>query len=121
AGEADIAVANNFFGGRNSSVFQLVETPITFNQVSLYYAAARGENASLLNIIDRYLQDWRADPDSLYYLALRQAITTPLQLVIPLWLKSTALAGAALTLLLLLFASILRWQVKQRTRQLQES
>ena len=121
AGEADIAVANNFFGGRNSSVFQLVETPITFNQVSLYYTAARGESASLLNTIDRYLLDWRADPDSLYYLSLRQAITTPLQLMIPLWLKSTVLAGGALTLLLLLFVSILRWQVKQRTRQLQES
>lgn len=42
AGQADAAVANHFYGRFHAAEHQLVETPLTFDQVSLYFVSAGG-------------------------------------------------------------------------------
>jgi PAS domain S-box-containing protein len=69
-GSVDAAIANNFFGDYFYQNYGLIKTPIAFNAVTLHYATAHGQNADLLQAIDRYLGAWIVEPNSPYYIAL---------------------------------------------------
>ncbi|WP_051074962.1 EAL domain-containing protein [Thioalkalivibrio sp. ALJ16] len=117
-GEADVAVSNNFYGRRHSLLHGLVETPITFGQVGLYYAAAPGQQTERLAIIDAYLERWKPLADSPYQHAMDATLLTPERPGLPDWVGWTLLLSAILVLLLALAGVVLRWQVRHRTREL---
>ena len=117
-GRADAVVCNNFVGARNAGRFGLVETPIMFQPVSLYFATTKGRNGDLLKGIDHYLARWRDDPDSVYFAALRRAMVPAPVTVVPAWLE-LVVAGAGGGLALLLgFSVALRWRVRRATAAL---
>lgn len=107
---ADAAVANNFFGQVNAARFSLVERPVTFNQVSLFYAALP-ERRALLDAIDVQLARWKADRESPYYEALVRAFSGDSTPRLPAW-ALPALSGMLATVLVLAgLALVLRWRV----------
>lgn len=120
-GRVDAVVTNNFFGRRNAPRHELVETPITFGQSSLYFAAPGSEQAPLLAAIDRHLTAWKGNADSPYYTALRAALTAPPRSALPPWLLPAAAVGSGLLIVLVAAALILRWQVNRRTTALAEA
>ena len=120
-GDADVAVSNNFYGGRHGASFDLLETPLTFNQVGLYFAVAKGRHAGLLAAIDEHLNTWMTNPESIYYSALRSATSTPKQISIPVWLTTLLWSIAAATAVLLGAVVTLRWRIQQRTVELKAS
>ncbi len=117
-GRADAVVSNPFFGGRHAAAYGLIQTPIIFEPVSLYFATGKGRNDELLNTIDRYLARWREDPDSIYFAALRHAMAPPPAIVLPTWLRLGLYGGVATVMLLLMFSMLLRWQVRRATAEL---
>ncbi|MBN2645123.1 MAG: EAL domain-containing protein [Desulfuromonadaceae bacterium] len=118
SGRADVTVTNSFFGGMYGYRYGLKENPLIFSPATLYFAVAQGQHPELLQRIDDYLSQWRLDGDSVYYQALKRAMTRPLQPVVPLhWLRWAAVGGALL-LILLVATGLLRWQVRRRTRDL---
>lgn len=120
AGEADAVVTNSFFAARNGGKYKLQETPIVFLPTNLYFASGKGRNAELLAQIDLHLTRWRRDPDSLYFAALHRAMATPQEVLLPNWALWSLAGGAAALLLLLGISLLLRWQVAQRTRELEQ-
>ena len=120
-GRVDAVVSNNFYNTRHPAEAPLVETPIVFQTVGLYYATASGHNHSLLQAIDRYLKAWMRDPGSLYFTALRQSMTPPTITVIPAWLRLGLLAAIGMATMLVIASLVLRWQVRQRTAELARS
>jgi len=120
-GQADALVTNNFFAGWHNRDYGLVETPIVFNPVGLYFAATKDADGDLLAVIDAHLVRWRADPDSYYYDALRRSMAAVPESRLSFRVKLTLVAGTSLLLLLLSMAALLRWQVRQRTTALQKS
>ncbi len=72
SGKADAAIANNFFGDFNAARHKLIETPIVYQPVRLYYATAQGRNADLLEPLDRQLAIWLKDPHSPYFAILKK-------------------------------------------------
>jgi len=76
-GEADAAVANQFFGDFFYRDYNLVKTPFIFSPTSLYFATARGKNQDILSAIDRHIKDWSDTPGSVYYRVLRRWIEKP--------------------------------------------
>lgn len=121
AGKADAVVANVYLGSRFAARFGLVETPIMLNPVGLYYATGKGKNDSLLRRIDHYLGQWRQDPDSVYFAAMRTAMLPAPETVVPRWLKVALWATAAIGSVLLVFTLLLRWQVRRATMALVET
>lgn len=119
--DADAAVTNHFYGQSNAGRFGLVETPITFNQASLFYAAGPGAGESLLPTIDRYLARWKREPDSPYYQALVRAYTGPPASQWPGWLLPAMIAVLGSLLLLGTVALLLRWRVRQATNDLRRA
>lgn len=122
AGEADVAITNNFYARRHARRHMLVETPITFDQVGLYYAAAPGRQDARLDVIDAYLQRWKSEAGSPYQQAMEQALEPPAgEGDIPAWAWSVLAAAVGIVLALALMAAWLRRTVRARTRDLREA
>ncbi len=64
-GEADVAVANHFYGTLHARQFGLEDTAIVFNPSALYFASRRG-NEELLNAIDNILPGLKKDTHSIF-------------------------------------------------------
>ncbi|MWV11346.1 EAL domain-containing protein [Pseudomonas sp. R-28-1W-6] len=120
-GEADAAVANQRFGDYHADQYGLISTPIMFQPARLFYATGKGRHAPLLTAIDRHLKAWQEQPDSLYYQIIQRWGGKPPQLRVPtsLWWGLATLA--ALFLLALAGALLLRRRVAEQTRHLSAS
>lgn len=117
-GDADVAVANNFFGNRQRGVHGLVETPLTFNQVGLFYAAPLGQHPTVLEHIDHYLALWQADPQSYYYTVLAESLAVPVERMVPRWLSWLVLLFAVLVIWFIVHVVLLRWAVQRKSGEL---
>lgn len=117
-GEADAVVSNSFFAAYNGHRYRLRETPIVFLPSTLYFASTPQRNADLLERIDAHLLRWRHDASSVYYSALRRSMAAPPEVLLPAWVHTALLVLAVGLLLLFVLSVLLRWQVRQRTRDL---
>ncbi|MCU0932089.1 MAG: EAL domain-containing protein [Serpentinimonas sp.] len=120
--EADAVVANHRFGDAQAPVYGLRQTAIIFQPAQLFYITGLGRNTELLDTIDRYLEDWKADRGSVYHETLRRYAQQPeagLGVPAALWWG----LGAMVTLLLLALGvtGLLKRQVAEKTRHLQDS
>ncbi len=118
SGEADAAVSNSFFGRREARSYGLVETPVMFNPVSLYFATRRGGDTALLARLDAHLSRWRQDPGSVYFAATRDALVPAPAVVVPAWVWPLVLAALVGVGLATGFALALRWRVATATQAL---
>ena len=117
-GAVDAAVVNHFFGDFFYREYGLRKTPIVFNAVTLHYATADGRNADLLEAIDRNLQAWRREPNSVYYVTLSRWMEKPPEYQFPPYLKwAIGLISGGL-LLALTVIMVLRHQVYSKTQRL---
>lgn len=116
--QADAIVANHFYGSRHRSHHGLTETPVTFNLVGLFFAAAPGADPALLNTIDAALETWQADAQSPYYAALARASAIPAEQRLPPWALLLLLGVIGLVILLLATSAVMRWTIKRRTAEL---
>lgn len=71
SGEADAAAANRQFGEWRAREAGLVDTPLMFQPIELYFAASPSLPQSVLERLDDYLMRWKADTDSLYFATLQ--------------------------------------------------
>ena len=114
-GRADVAVTNNYFGRRVARQYGLIESTLIFNPVTLFYAAPEGRHADVLARIDHWIGRWQQDADSVYFQAVGRALAPVPATVAPRWLVPTLAAAAALIVLLVVFAGVLRWRVRVAT------
>ena len=119
AGEAEAVITNSFFAAHNGDKYKLRESPIVFLPSNLYFATGKGRNADLLERIDHSLNAWRHDPDSIYFAALHRAMAAPQEVLLPNWVLWSLTGGGTALLLLLGISLLLRWQVAQRTQELE--
>ena len=114
-GRADVAVANNYFGGPAARRYGLTESSIVFNPVTLFYAAPRGHHPEVLARIDHWIGRWHAQADSVYFQAMGRALAPMPATVAPRWLVPTLATAGGLIVLLSAFAMVLRWRVRTAT------
>lgn len=120
--EADAVVANHRFGDVQAPVYGLRHTSIIFQPAQLFYITALGRNADVLDTIDRYLEEWKADRSSVYYDILRRYAQQPEvgpRVPPAFWWGLAALV--ALLLLALGLSALLKRQVAEKTRHLMDS
>lgn len=117
-GDADAVIANRFYGAAHTRESRLEDTAIIFSPTELFFAAPKSGSLALLRAIDRNLQRFKKDNQSVYYRSLRRWTSGEVKTGLPLWLKGALLAAFALLLLSLLWSILLRRQVAARTREL---
>ena len=121
SGSADAAVVSHFFGDYAYLDYGLVRTPVIFNATTLYFATAIGSNADLLEAIDRNLQIWRDNPNSVYYSLLNHWLDKSARSI---WFKYLSWAAGGIAVLLCLtviWVLLLKKQVRERTKHLEVS
>ena len=117
-GDADVTIANSFFGGLYGPRYGLRENPVIFNPTSLFFAVPKGRNATILDRIDSHLSQWRSEENSLYYQALKKAMSRFHAPVLPRkWLQVLVISISAIAILLVV-SVFLRWQVRRQTLEL---
>jgi diguanylate cyclase (GGDEF)-like protein len=121
-GRAEALASNSFYAGRHAHALGLRETALVFDPATLYFATPKGRHAPLRATIDRYLERWRQDSDSIYFHSLRRAMAPlPEPASLTPWQRVGLWAGLLLMLGLMALSLLQRQQVRQRTRQLQRS
>ncbi|NCB09511.1 MAG: PAS domain S-box protein, partial [Bacteroidia bacterium] len=118
-GLADAAVTNNYFGDLNMKTYQLERTNLIFDPVMLFFAVRKGENAGLIESIDRYLVEWIKTSGSVYYQALERLDNPVLQTEsrssrIWNWIIAGLIVLAACIII------ILQYRINSSTRQLRQ-
>ena len=118
---ADAAVADRHVGNILAAQKGLVETPIAFQPVRLFYATGKGRHGDVLAALDRHLQAWQGDPDSVYFKILQGWQKKAVLSLVPDYALWAGAAIVGLLVIALLLAAWLRRQVEQKTSALRDS
>jgi len=120
-GNADAAVSNQFLGDRMAADYGLEAAPVLFQPTRLYFAAADDSLYGVLETIDAYLVEWKANPDSYYFQTLdRWSATSVAETRIPDWIIATVVLLLLVLLATLITLRKLRVRVFARTKELQQ-
>ncbi len=120
-GAAEAGLTANVNGLLLESNYAVDRTGIVFSPIRIMFAAPKGKQAQLIGVIDRYVEDWKANDNSFYKSKLDEWMNLGRARKLPEWLKS-ATAATALTIMgLILFSLTARRQVKRRTAELAAS
>ena len=117
-GKADAALTNRFFGAHHMRAYNLEDTAISFNPTRLFFAAPPGSDPAIPAAIDKHLREMKRNPDSVYFKTLARWTSGPVFMVIPSWLKTTALLLAFLTLLGAILSLAFKRQADSRAAEL---
>jgi PAS domain S-box-containing protein len=120
-GDADAAIANNFYGLMHAKKSGLEDTAVIFKPSDLFFAAPKGANQNLLDAIDARLPDLKKDPQSIYYQSLKQWTSEKIRFAVPAWLQTLGLVLGVCLVLSLAGSLALKHQVNARTRELRAS
>jgi len=120
-GAADAVAANHYFGNHHAYERGLFGSPIMFQPAQLFYASANSRQTRTLDIIDDYLNQWQADPDSPYHDILNKWSIPQNQRLVPEWVQWGVFALVVALLTTFGMSLFLRRQVRERTRNLRAS
>ena len=122
-GNVDAGVVNNTFGAAKQRGYGLRSSGVIFNPFDIFFVVSKGENGDLINLLDRYLNNWRHQPTSAFNTARQKwshgninAVT-----VIPQWLKILVAVIFIVTLGAFAFILLLKKQVHNKTLAISES
>lgn len=125
--EVDAGVTNKDFGELNEGKYAVSRTPIIIAPSNLRFAFSKNAKMTpyLQSTIDTDLQEFKNNPDSIYYTALekyREGTPEPsLVKVVPSWVYVVAVYGTSAILLLLVAVVLARRQIKLQTNALKTS
>ena len=121
--EVDAGVVNNTFGAGKSEEYDIRSSGIVFNPFDIHLTVQKNKNAELLNLFDKYLDDWKHDVNSVYNISRQKwshGKVGAIQ-IIPKWLKNSLFLIIGITILLVVFVVLLRNRVKKATIKIEES
>ena len=120
-GEVDAGVANRFFSLLNEKEFKVRATPIIFSPVSVQIAATKDKHAELLAAFDRHLERMKKDPRSVYHQSLKRWLGIEgAGYAIPRWLWWLGAGSLGGAVLLIIFNTLLRREVRRKTADLRK-
>jgi len=121
AGKADAAITNRFYGMAHAAKYGLEDTAIIFNPTRLFFAAPlQHADSPLTTAIDARLDQFKRDPQSIYYTSLARWTSEKVSFTLPAWVRITGLVAGVVLITSLLGSFVLNRQVNLRTRELQE-
>jgi PAS domain S-box-containing protein len=125
--EVDVGVVTKDFGDLNEKNFDITRTSIVIQPLSLRFAFTKGASQTpyLIETIDSDLKALKADPNSVYYLALDQYLGESSQVTfinaIPSWVYVLFLNGGVIILLLVVVSIAARRQIRRQTAEIRAS
>ncbi len=118
--EVDVIVVSRFFYYSNLCSEDIHPTGIIFRPADLYFAFSPGADSSLVGLFDRNISYLKNDPRSVYYRSLQHWLEKKYEPGIPKYLVWLFLVIGAVLVTVSVFALLLHFQVKARTRMLRQ-
>lgn len=119
-GNADMIAVNHFYGGYAARQKGLVETPIVFMPISLFFAAGSGTDREILDQIDFHLDQWQGDDTSPLFQILRKWTSDGSFSAVPDYVWWAMVFISMCALLTLTLASYFKRQLKYQTAKVIE-
>jgi PAS domain S-box-containing protein len=124
SGEADAGVVTKDYGYQYENDPRIAKTAIIFQPILLRFAFPRGSGLTpyLIGRIDYHVKALKEDNNSIYYRSLDRwmAVKPAEQPAFPGWAMWSLIGFGGLVLLLVAGSSILRYQVRSRTKALSD-
>jgi|GEM_PF-1584653 len=119
-GEVDAIVLGRFYNNMPTLGEDIVKTPILLNPVTSYFGSSESMEAMLLPVLDHYVDQMKADRESIYYRSWQHWFSRSLKSGLPSWLLEVAVAVVTVVFSLLGFSLFARYQVEKKTREISE-
>ncbi len=118
--KVDAGVANRLFGALNANKYNVVETGIIFNPINIHYASLQAANRGVLDAIDKALQQYKSDNDSVYFQAIQRWMNPHNKPFSYQWLLWAVAGLAGIIILMSGITYLLRRQIAKSTYELQQ-
>ncbi|HWS48942.1 MAG TPA: transporter substrate-binding domain-containing protein [Candidatus Methanoperedens sp.] len=122
-GRVDVGAVGITFGMSNVGKYGLKSTGVVFSPIGLYFTTAKQTTSQeLLPILDKYLQEWKANDNSIYFTAKKKWMSgsEDKNLLESPVLRYGIIGGGSLFLILLIFTISLKLQVNKITHKIRE-
>ncbi len=121
--KVDAGVVNNTFGAPKSEEYDLLSSGIVFNPFDIYITVKKDTNKELLNIIDTYLHNWQHDRNSILNVSRQKWSHDKVGTIkiFPPWFQKAIYLVFIIVLILILFITMLRYQVNRAIKKLKYS
>ncbi len=115
-------VAGVTFGASKQREYNLMSTGVVFNPMNIYFAASKGRNRNLLDILDRYLDEWRHGDISVYSQSKEKWFhgSVGAIAVTPAWFGTFLLVMGTVIIIAIIFILMLRVRVKSATHEIRQ-
>lgn len=120
-GKADAGVINRVFSIMKADEFQVKPTTIIFNPVQVRLAVPEGKHSDVIQAIDKYLGEAKADSSSFYYQSVNRWLKTQSHQPDYSWILPAISVILILAILVAMYIQLVRREVKRRTAALAES
>lgn len=117
-GWVDAGTVDRLYGAQHQSKYGVKGTPIILSPIELRFAAPKGHNRNLLDILDYQLKKLKDDPDSIYYGQVNKILGVPGNSRISKWLLWGIVMALGMTLMAGGANFFLKRQVRIKTAQL---
>jgi signal transduction histidine kinase/ABC-type amino acid transport substrate-binding protein len=123
SGEADAAVVNSVYGAMHSTEYNVSQTSIVFSPINAYFAVPKSKNEDLTAAIDRYINEWKQQENSVYNRSMNKWLSSKIDVtpIIPAWIVTSLFILVGLSLFLIFWAKLLQRMVRLKTVELQQS
>ncbi len=121
--KVDAGVVNNSFGAPKSVEYGLLSTGIILNPFDIFLTVKKDSNKELLQLLNKYLQNWEHDRNSVFNVARQKWSHEKIGSieVFPKWLKKVIYSALFIVLILILFIGLLRYKVKIARKKIEHS
>lgn len=118
--KVDAGIAGIIFGLVSQSSYGLKSTGIVFNPREIFIVTAKGKNRELLQIVDKYLEIWQHQENSVLTQAKQKWLAGSVGTVqiMPDWLTKALILLGIITAIAIAFILVLKIQVKRTTKQI---
>jgi serine phosphatase RsbU (regulator of sigma subunit)/ABC-type amino acid transport substrate-binding protein len=122
-GLVDAGILPRIYGAHHESEYNIKKSAISFSPIDLHFTALKDQHAELLHAIGTHVKELKKNKNSMYYKTLNVWIEGVHRLTFPKWLQPRWVLSflAVFITMILSGIMILRWQLRLRTRALQET
>ncbi len=120
SGQADMGLTNRMYATFSIGSRNVQSTPVVVHPVGIKFAGSMNDPFNLLDIIDRHVQDWKADANSFLYRAISHWLQTPEEASRSAIMRAYLYAAFTGVLILAILAFVLRTQLRRKVHDIKE-
>jgi diguanylate cyclase (GGDEF)-like protein/PAS domain S-box-containing protein len=116
--EVDAVVSNNVAGSWYANKYKLIDSSIIFGPSLTYVVTPKTQNTQLLDLFDKYINQWKGNPESIYFEIKSQWLTSQSKPILSKEIIYSIIGLTLFGLLALLTAFVFKQQIKKRVNEL---